>query len=134
MRIYAAVVEEKAGPFIIREVESDDPRADEVLVRIVGSGICHTDLIARDQYLPVPLPAVFGHEGSGVVEKVGAHVKKVVPGDHVVLSFMSCGLCPACLKGVPTHCSSYFAHNLGGSASTARPLCEETVRSSTATS
>jgi aryl-alcohol dehydrogenase len=115
MKIRAALVEEKGGPFVIRDVELDDPREDEVLVRIVGSGICHTDLMARDQLLPHPLPAVFGHEGSGIVEKVGAQVRKVRPGDHVVLSFLSCGLCAACLSGMPTRCSTYFEHNMGGS-------------------
>jgi aryl-alcohol dehydrogenase len=115
MRIRAAVVRERAGPFLIEDVELDEPRDDEVLVRIVGSGMCHTDLMARDQHLPVPLPGVFGHEGSGIVEKVGAHVRKVIPDDHVVLSFLSCGVCPSCLKGVPTHCSIYFTCNMGGS-------------------
>jgi aryl-alcohol dehydrogenase len=114
MRIRAAVVRERGGPFLIEDVELDEPRDDEVLVRIVGSGMCHTDLMARDQHLPVPLPGVFGHEGSGIVEKVGVHVKKVIPGDHVVLSFLSCGVCPSCLKGVPTHCSIYFICNMGG--------------------
>lgn len=114
MRIRAALVEEKGGPFVIREVDLDDPREDEVLVRIVGSGICHTDLMARDQLLPLSLPAVFGHEGSGVVEKVGSRVRKVTCGDHVVLGFITCGTCPACLRGKPTRCSTYFEHNMGG--------------------
>ena len=115
MRTKAAVIREKSGPFIIEEVELEEPRNDEVLVRIVGSGICHTDLMARDQYIEVPLPGVFGHEGSGIVEKVGSEVKKVKAGDHVVLSFLSCGVCPSCLKGIPTRCSIYFTCNLGGS-------------------
>jgi aryl-alcohol dehydrogenase len=115
MKIKAAIVREKSGPFVIEEVELDEPREDEVLVRIVGSGICHTDLMARDQHLQVPLPAVFGHEGSGIVENVGSKVEKVAPGDHVVLSFLSCGVCPSCLRGRPTHCSIYFNCNLGGS-------------------
>lgn len=115
MKIKAAVVREKSGPFILEEVELDEPREDEVLVRIVGSGICHTDLMARDQYIEVPLPGVFGHEGSGIVERVGSRVKKVRAGDHVVLSFLSCGACPSCLKGIPTRCSIYFTCNLGGS-------------------
>ena len=115
MKIKAAVVREKAGPFVIEDIELEEPRDDELLVRIVGSGICHTDLSARDQLIPVPLPYVFGHEGSGVVEKVGRRITKARPGDHVVLSFDSCGVCPACLRGSPTRCSVYFPLNLGGS-------------------
>ena len=79
----------------------DEPREDEVSARIVGSGICHTDLMGRDQHLPVALPAVFGHEGSGIVERVGARVKKVAPGDHVVLSFVSCGVLPCLFERLP---------------------------------
>lgn len=115
MNIRAAVVEKKGGPFVLRDVELDEPRDDEVVVRLAGSGICHTDLMGRDGLLPMALPAVFGHEGAGVVEKAGPRVRKVAPGDHVVLGFLSCGLCPACLKGMPTRCSSYFEHNMGGS-------------------
>ncbi len=114
MKIKAAVVREKAGPFVIEEIDLDEPRADELLVRIVGCGLCHTDLVARDQYLPVPLPGVFGHEGAGVVEKVGSNVKKVQPGDHVVMSYLSDGTCPSCKKGVPTHCSNFFPGNFSG--------------------
>jgi aryl-alcohol dehydrogenase len=114
MKIKAAVVREKSGPFVIEEIELDDPRDDEVLVRVVGCGVCHTDLICRDQYLPVALPAVFGHEGSGVVEKVGSRVKKVAPGDHVVMSYLSCGTCPACSKGIPSHCATWFSLQFGG--------------------
>ena len=68
-------------------------------MRIVSTGLCHTDLVARMQFLPMPLPAVFGHEGAGVVEKVGAQVTKVKPGDHVATSFMSCGTCVPARKG-----------------------------------
>ncbi len=111
MKIKAAVVREKSGPFRIEDIELDEPREDEVLVRMVGCGICHTDIVARDQNQPAPLPAVFGHEGSGVVEKVGARVSKVKPGDHVVLSYVSCGVCPACKKGTPTYCSDFLKVN-----------------------
>ena len=108
MKIRAAVVKEQSGPFLLEELETDNLRDDEILVRITGAGICHTDLICRDQVYPVPLPCVFGHEGSGVVEQTGSAVKKVVAGDHVVLSFRSCGQCPACLKGDLTHCINIF--------------------------
>ena len=89
--VSAAVVRKKGGPFTIEKLRLGEPRADEVLVRIVATGMCHTDMVVRDQVYPVPQPIVLGHEGAGVVEKVGSSVVKVRPGDHVVLSFMSCG-------------------------------------------
>ena len=106
MKIKAAVVRQRAALFQIEDVELDDPREDEVLVRISGCGLCHTDLAARDQLTPAPLPIVLGHEGSGVVEKVGARVRKVEPGDHVVLSFLSSG---------GSHSRNTKAHGRGGS-------------------
>ncbi len=114
MKVKAAVVAEKSGNFTISEVELAEPRDDEVLVRIVGVGVCHTDLVCRDALYPVRFPAVFGHEGAGVVERVGSRVTKVQPGDHVVLTFRSCGQCPACRRGDPTHCANIFACNFGG--------------------
>ncbi len=111
MEIKAAVVREKSGPFQIENVTLEEPRDDEVLVRTAGCGICHTDLVARAQYVPVPLPAVLGHEGSGVVEKVGAQVRKIAPGDHVVLSYVVCGTCPECVGGLPAHCLNFFPRN-----------------------
>ena len=115
MKIKAAVVREKSGPFLIEDIELDDPRENEVLVRIVASGLCHTDLVARDQYMPIPLPGVFGHEGAGIVEKIGSRVTKVVPGDHVVSSYLSCGMCSSCLKGMPANCLNFFPCNFSGS-------------------
>jgi aryl-alcohol dehydrogenase len=112
MKIKAAVVREKSGPFVIENIDLDDPRDDEVLVRVAGTGVCHTDLVARAQYLPVPLPAVLGHEGAGVVEKVGSRVTKVVPGDHVTMSYVACGQCNSCKKGRPTHCATWFFSNI----------------------
>ncbi|MXS86507.1 hypothetical protein ABO04_11560 [Nitrosomonas sp. HPC101] len=95
----------------------DAPREDEVLVRVVGVGLCHTDLICRDQVYPVTFPAVFGHKGSGVVEKIGTSVTRLQPGDHVVLSFCSCGQCMPCKRGDPTHCAENFNLNFGGKRS-----------------
>lgn len=112
--IRAAVVRTKSAPFAIETLDLDEPRDDEVLVRIVGAGMCHTDLIVRDQYYPVPLPAVLGHEGSGIVERVGAAVTKVQPGDHVVLTYASCGVCANCLKGLSGYCAEIFPRNFGG--------------------
>ena len=70
MKIRAAVTGAPGAPFAIEELELERPRTGEVLVRVHASGICHTDLIVRDQWYPVPLPAVLGHEGAGVVEAV----------------------------------------------------------------
>ena len=104
MQITAAVVAEKFSPFAIDTVELDDPRPDELLVKVVASGICQTDLHGRDGYFDVPFPAVFGHEGGGVVEAVGAGVTEFAPGDHVIMAFPSCGHCPNCLKHMPAQC------------------------------
>jgi aryl-alcohol dehydrogenase len=116
MKIKAAVVKEKSAPFVIEEIELDEPRDDEVLVRMAGCGLCHTDITAQHGFLPVKFPGVFGHEGSGVVEKVGARVKKIQPGDHITMSYLSCGACDPCIKGHPTHCDNFFPFNflLGG--------------------
>lgn len=103
MKITAAVVNEEALPFSVEELE--EPWADEVLVRVVGTGICHTDLIVRDRWYPAPLPAVLGHEGAGVVERVGEGITKAQPGDHVALSFDSCGECACCAGEKPAYCS-----------------------------
>jgi aryl-alcohol dehydrogenase len=86
MRITAAIVRNAGNPFSIETLELEEPRKDEVLVRIVTAGLSHTDLLARDQSLPVPLPAVFGREGAGKVERVGAAVTKLATGDHVILT------------------------------------------------
>jgi aryl-alcohol dehydrogenase len=115
MKIKAAVLREKSGPFVIEEIDLGEPRDDEVVVRMVSSGLCHTDLVARDQYLPFPLPGVLGHEGAGVVERVGSRVTKVVPGDHVVSSYLSCGACTSCAKGLPAYCLNFFPCNFSGS-------------------
>lgn len=114
MEIRAAVVREAKEPFVLETLQLDEPKGDEVLVRIVGTGMCHTDLIARDQYFPAPLPIVLGHEGAGVVEKVGAGVSKVQPGDHVVLSFNHCLECRNCKSGKPAYCLNFAPLNFGG--------------------
>jgi aryl-alcohol dehydrogenase len=112
--VSAAVVRKKGGPFSIEQLRLEDPRADEVLVRIVATGMCHTDMVVRDQVYPMPQPIVLGHEGAGVVEKVGVSVNKVRSGDHVVLSFMSCGRCRMCEQGRPANCVNFNAHNFSG--------------------
>lgn len=112
--IKAAVVRQPGGPFQIEELVQDEPHFDEVCVRIVATGMCHTDMVARDQLYQVPLPIVLGHEGSGVVEQIGSNVKKVAVGDHVVLTYMWCGHCKPCLNGDLTYCEHFYALNFNG--------------------
>ena len=114
METRAAVVSEESGPFEIETLEIDEPREGEVLVRIVGAGICHTDISVRDAFKPVPMPAVLGHEGSGVVESVGPGVTEVEPGDHVVLSFDYDGTCKNCRRGHIAYCEQFYDYNFGG--------------------
>jgi len=83
MQITAAVARERFGAFSVEQVDLTDPRPDELLVKIVASGMCQTDQHGRDGYYNTPLPAVFGHEGAGVVAAVGSGVTDFKPGDHV---------------------------------------------------
>jgi aryl-alcohol dehydrogenase len=112
--INAAVVKEKSGPFVVEQIELGDLRDNEVLVNIHATGVCHTDLGVRDQSYPVPLPAVLGHEGAGIVEKIGRNVTKVVPGDPVILTYGYCGKCENCLQGLPGFCTEFYSLNLAG--------------------
>ncbi|MEU1271589.1 NAD(P)-dependent alcohol dehydrogenase [Streptomyces sp. NPDC005799] len=110
----AAVVESGGAPFTLSEVELDEPGPHEALVRMVATGLCHTDLGVASGGLPFPLPGVLGHEGAGVVEAVGPAVTGVAPGDHVVLSFTSCGECRNCDGGHPAYCATWLPLNLIG--------------------
>ena len=114
MQITAAVTRSAAEPFSLETLRIEAPRAGEVLVRVVATGVCHTDMVMRDQHLPTPQPVVLGHEGAGVVERVGAGVTKVAPGDHVVMTFNSCGRCPSCADHAPTYCHEFFPRNFMG--------------------
>jgi aryl-alcohol dehydrogenase len=110
----AAVMTGKGAPFQLREVVLDEPRPNEVVVRVVASGICHTDLIVRDQWYPPEPPVVLGHEGAGVVERVGSDVTSVRPGDRVAMSFDFCRTCRNCLRARPAYCTDFFPRNFGG--------------------
>jgi aryl-alcohol dehydrogenase len=114
VKINAAIARAAHQPFSIEEADIEDPRADEVLVKIHGVGLCHTDLIARDQFIPIALPAILGHEGAGVVAAVGERVTKVNVGDRVILSFASCGRCTRCDENLPSYCASFPALNYSG--------------------
>ncbi len=95
----------ESRPLRIEEVELDPPREGEVLVRIGGGGLCHSDLSVIDGTRPRPVPLVMGHEGAGEVVEVGPGVRDVRPGDHVVFQFsVSCGRCRRCLEGRPGIC------------------------------
>ena len=94
MQARAAVMPERHGRWTIETLEVAEPGPQEVLVRVVASGICQTDVHARDGFFPIPCPAVYGHEGAGVVEQVGSAVTTLKPGDHVLLANPSCGACP----------------------------------------
>lgn len=100
--------------FELAEVDLDEPRAGEVLVRVVASGLCHTDVSVRDMLPAEMFPRVFGHEGAGVVESVGADVVGIEVGDHVVLSFDSCGACERCRAGEVGYCDNTMMLNYMG--------------------
>lgn len=117
MRTRAAVVHRQNGPFSFEDVEVDDPQAGEVLVRILACGVCHTDIAGRDGSLGMRFPAVFGHEGAGIVESVGPGPASIKAGDRVVLSFSSCGECSGCRRGHPARCAAFDELNFGGTRS-----------------
>jgi aryl-alcohol dehydrogenase len=112
-KIQAAVLRRKGGPLKIESIEMEGPRDDEVLVRLVASGICHTDIDFCDDWDEADGAVVLGHEGAGVVERVGKSVKSVKTGDHVVLSYQSCGYCRQCRSGHPAHCKRFYEANFG---------------------
>ena len=114
MKITAAVVRVRSGPFQIETVDLCEPRADELLVEVVASGMCATDLHGRDAYYPTQFPKVFGHEGAGVVRAVGAAVNDFRPGDHVVMSYPWCGECANCRTHRQSYCVDSFKLKMSG--------------------
>ncbi len=114
MKITAAVVDALDAGFTLRTLELDEPGPGEARVRIVATGICHTDEITRHGDLPMPFPAVLGHEGAGVVEAVGEGVTSVALGDHVVIGWPSCGSCRRCREGEPRYCARLGEALCGG--------------------
>lgn len=112
MQIDAAVLRAADAPYTIERVELADPGPGEIVVRIAGVGMCHTDLLGRVPGDLVAKPVILGHEGSGVVEAVGPDVAGVTEGDHVVMSFDSCGSCANCRDAVPGACPRMAALNM----------------------
>lgn len=114
MKINALVVESKDAPFVREELFVDAPGQGEALVRVVASGLCHTDANTQAGDMPFPLPGVLGHEGSGVVEAVGTGVTRVAPGDHVIIGWPFCGECRNCLRGENRYCARLGEALVGG--------------------
>jgi aryl-alcohol dehydrogenase len=115
MQVTAAVLRDYDTPFTLEEISLRTRlEAGEILVRIAGCGLCHTDLAVRHSAGQSPVPAVLGHEGAGVVTEVGGAVADIEVGDHVLLSFDSCGRCRDCLQAAPSYCESFAALNLFG--------------------
>jgi S-(hydroxymethyl)glutathione dehydrogenase/alcohol dehydrogenase len=103
----AAIFHGPHQPLTIEQVDIDDPREHEVLMRTAASGVCHSDLHFVDGYYPFPVPAILGHEAAGVVEKVGSAVTYLKPGDHVIsCPSVFCGYCEDCMSGHPNRCSN----------------------------
>jgi len=107
MEIKAMVVREKHGRCSCDEVDLDQPRDDEIIVRVVATGICHSDISVIGQIYPFPLPIVVGHEGAGIVERVGRNVTYVRAGDKVVMSSNSCGACHNCVTDHSAYCKLF---------------------------
>lgn len=114
MQIQAAVLNASQGALSIETLELESPREREIRVRLVATGVCHTDISVMNRPFPVDQPIVLGHEGAGVVESVGSAVTKVKAGDRVVLSFNFCGECPSCQRRAPSYCRYFFGHNFLG--------------------
>lgn len=114
MKVKAAVVNEVNGPYEIEELELQDIQHDEVVVKLVASGICHSDEAMRVGDAEFPLPAVLGHEGAGIIEKVGSSVKGFAVGDQVVMTYNTCGTCPSCRTGHPSSCVEWPLLNMSG--------------------
>jgi len=118
VKIRAWVQREPAAPPRLETLDLDEPRPDELLVRLEACGVCHTDLFAPRRF---PLPAVFGHEGAGVVERVGTTVRGLRPGDRVVLTFGSCGACRNCATGAPAYCMTGHELQFAGARADGAP-------------
>ncbi|NDZ99493.1 alcohol dehydrogenase catalytic domain-containing protein, partial [Streptomyces sp. SID10116] len=118
MRCRAAVLRSYEDPFTVEDVLlRTEPAPGEILVEIAGAGMCRTDLAVRGSAGRSPLPAVLGHEGAGVVVRAapgGGPDAGIGVGDHVVLSFDSCGHCPNCRAASPAYCDSFASLNLFG--------------------
>lgn len=131
MKVTAAVLHAPQTPLRIETLNLEEPRDDEIRVRLVATGVCHTDISMIGRPFPVQQPIVLGHEGAGIVEAVGRAVTKVRPGDRVVMSYNACGHCPSCEAHAPSYCHDFAATNFVGQrpdGSTALSLADAPVR------
>jgi len=126
MKTKAAILWERNTPWSVEEIELDPPKAGEVLVKMVASGMCHSDehLVTGDLAGATPEPPLIGgHEGAGIVMEVGAGVFSLVPGDHVVFGFIpACGRCPSCADGHSNLC------DMGSLTATGMQISDGTAR------
>lgn len=124
--IQAAVLHDIAAPFQLETLTLKEPGHDELRVKIISTGICHTDIKVSKGYGNVPLPVVLGHEGAGIVEAIGANVEGLQAGDHVILSFPSCGHCPQCTSNHPAYCDQGQALSFSCQGSQSQSLLNNT--------
>lgn len=114
MNITAVVLDQAGAPMRLQTLQMQDPRPDEMRVRLVATGLCHTDISMLERPFPVEQPIVLGHEGAGVVEAVGTAIRRFQPGDRVLLSYNHCQTCPACQSHAPSYCQYFFGRNFLG--------------------
>lgn len=123
----AALVRERGGSVALADVTLPAPGHGELLVRVMASGVCPTDLFGMDGGAGDRFPAVFGHEGAGIVEAIGEGVDGLRPGDRVALSFASCGACAACADGHPAFCARFAELNYAARSGAATAQGEAVV-------
>ena len=123
MQIKAAVLNQQNKDLDLEDVILDDPKSNEVLIKTVASGICHSDIEFQDGGFPIKLPVILGHEGAGIVEKVGSNVTGFEEGDHVVVGFAYDGTCKYCRNGLPGSCVKFNELNTSGG-----PMSDGTYR------
>ncbi len=114
MKVTAAVLNESGGQLSIEQLELEEPRDLEIRVRLIATGVCHTDISVMGRPFPVNQPIVLGHEGAGIVDAIGKSVSKVQVGDRVVLSYNFCGACQSCQAKASSYCQYFFGTNFQG--------------------
>lgn len=117
MKVKAAVVNGVNEKYEMKELTLGELHPDEVIVKLVATGMCHSDEAVRVGDAEFPMPGVLGHEGSGIIEKIGSAIKNFSIGDQVVMAYKYCGTCQNCRAGHPSACNHWTKLNYGGSRS-----------------